>query len=702
MRQHELASAGARPALVALPAAKLMLVAVPSDIASIASTQRVVNAQRITLTLTALSALATPVAFVLGASSAVIAILAATTAGNVLAYWLTWTDRAAPGVLVAGLVLLGEHVGVVWVVGELGPVPYISPIVILLVAATARSRWLLPAFASTLVALAAEAVLSRWQAPDHQDIFTAGLFAVVIFVVSMLHVRGTERAFTIAEKRDRALAAAAAAAAASERQYRLIADNTNALIALVQSDGRALYLSPSHQRLLQVDIERALGERLLEYFAIQNLPDAEQAFVTTLAEGEAHVELRLTRSDGAALRLDTSMKKIDADGETLVVIVSRDVTGKRLIEQRLIASERLEALGRLAGSIAHDFNNLLTVMGGAAELARADLPDGHPAQRELDTVLAATSTATRLTRQLLTFSRRQLTVPVEFDLRAALEEQRELLERMVGKRIQLDYDFAPEVPRVSMPESHFEQLAMNLVVNGRDAMPDGGRLTLGLRSRRVAAHEVAGLDEGDYVEFRVTDEGTGIAAEVLPQLFDPFFTTKGDSGTGLGLATCASVASQLGGVIDVETSRGKGSSFRVLLPVSTTALGRQPSEPPAARLSVHRVLVVDDERSVRETAARILQASGYEVLTAATLAEAQSMIDDATLAFDALITDVVLNGERGTDLLEHCRRLRPDTKMLVMSGFTPDPSAADALSRHRAGFLAKPFRREQLLKALKG
>ncbi|HEU5073107.1 MAG TPA: ATP-binding protein, partial [Polyangiaceae bacterium] len=413
------------------------------------------------------------------------------------------------------------------------------------------------------------------------------------------------------------------------------------------------------------------------------------------------VELRLKRPDGAALRLDTSMKKIDAGGETLVAIVSRDVTNKRKLEQRLIASERLEALGRLAGSIAHDFNNLLTVMGGAAELARAALPEGDPTQRELDTVLGATSTASRLTRQLLTFSRRQLTVPVELDLRAALEQQRELLERMVGRRIQLHYDFAPDVPCVSMPDSHFEQLAMNLVVNGRDAMPEGGRLTLGLRLRHIAPHELETLAPGEYVEFRVTDEGTGIAADVLPHLFDPFFTTKGESGTGLGLATCSSVASQLGGAIEVETAPGKGSTFRVLLPASAPAVTEEPAEPPRP-VCVTRVLVVDDEHTVRETTARILEASGYSVFTAATLADARSMIDDVTFDFDALITDVVLSGERGTDLLEYCRRVRPRTRILVMSGFTPDPSAAAALSRHEAGFLPKPFRRDQLLKALKG
>src|SRR5690606_3298695 len=354
-----------------------MLAAVPSDsdIASIAASQRVVNAQRITLTLACLSALAIPAALALGGPPAVAIVLVTTTAANVFAHWLTRTGRGVAGVLVAGVALLGEHVGTVWVIGALGPVPYISPIVILLVAATARSRWLFPAFALTLVALAVEALLSPWQPADHQDILTATLFSVVVFVVSMMHVRGTERAFAIAEKRDQARATAAARARESERQYRLIADNTNALIALLHSDGRVLYLSPSHNRVLLADTSKALGKRPLEYLAVENVADAEQAFVTTLKDGEAHVELRLQRPDGALLRLDTSMKKIDADGETLVVVVSRDVTAKRVLEQRLIAPERLEALGRLAGSIAHDFNNLLTVMGGAAELARADLPE---------------------------------------------------------------------------------------------------------------------------------------------------------------------------------------------------------------------------------------------------------------------------------------------------------------------------------------
>lgn len=224
---------------------------------------------------------------------------------------------------------------------------------------------------------------------------------------------------------------------------------------------------------------------------------------------------------------------------------------------------------------------------------------------------------------------------------------------------------------------------------------------MGLRTLHVVAQEGQSLNPGTYVEFRVTDEGTGIDADVLPQLFDPFFTTKGESGTGLGLATCSSVASQLGGSIEVETAPGKGTTFRVLLPASTSAPAAEMPEP-SVRASVRRVLVVDDERPVRETTARMLQASGYDVITAATLTDARGMVDDVSLEFEALITDVVLSGERGTDLLEQCRRARPKIRIVVMSGFSPDPTAAAALSKYDAAFLPKPFRRDQLLRTLKG
>jgi two-component system cell cycle sensor histidine kinase/response regulator CckA len=216
-----------------------------------------------------------------------------------------------------------------------------------------------------------------------------------------------------------------------------------------------------------------------------------------------------------------------------------------------------------------------------------------------------------------------------------------------------------------------------------------------LRRRTLLPQEAHGLAGGDYVELSVSDEGTGIPEDVLPHVFEPFISTKGEAGTGLGLPTCLSIASQLGGFIDVHTEREKGTTFFVLLPAAAEL------EPAAARAgperAVRRVLLVDDESSVRATTARLLVSSGYEVTSASTLAEARRMLADPSVPLDAVLTDVVLSGESGTDLLEDCKKLRPALRIVVMSGFTPDPDASRLLVSYGARFLAKPFGREQVL-----
>jgi len=368
------------------------------------------------------------------------------------------------------------------------------------------------------------------------------------------------------------------------------------------------------------------------------------------------------------------------------------------IEKRLMAAARLEALGRMAGSVAHDFNNLLTVISGSASLAESTLPAGHTSRRELAAVRSATESATLLTRQLLTFSKKQIVFRSRVDVGAALHSHFEVLKRMIGKSVLLEFAFEPNLPPVVMSVTHLEQLVSNLAVNARDAMPRGGRLRLTVGQRILKDREIGALPAARYVELTVADDGVGIAEDVLPHVFEPFFSTKGEAGTGLGLATCHSVVTELGGSIVVESTPGTGTTFRVLLPAceGDESVAVEPKGAPA----VKRVLVVDDEVAVRETTARMLRSGGYDVLTASTLTEAHEILSDERVALDALLTDVVLNGERGTDLLERCRDLRPDARMLVMSGYTSDPGAADTLVSLGAHFLPKPFDREQLLKAI--
>jgi two-component system cell cycle sensor histidine kinase/response regulator CckA len=672
-----------------------------SAVAQIATAQRVANARLTTATLGVMTLVAALVAAVLGANPVVVGFLAITAGGQGHAYWLTRKGRNTAGVLLSSAWLLLEHVGAQALSGgALGPIPYMVPIVILLVAATAPARWLPGSFAACLVALAVEGWISPWTRLDQQAIASAALYASIVFVVSLLHVRGTEHAFAIAEREDRARASAAAAAMESERRYALIADSADDLITLVDSNGKALYLSPSHKRVLGLAAQPTIGRFLQDHLNIENMQAASDAFARALSAEEARVDLLVRLADGKLLLLDTHLKRVASEQGPLVAIISRDVTERRALETRLQASERLEALGRLAGSVAHDFNNLLTVIQGASDLARSALPPSHPSRADLDAVYAAAGTATELTSHLLTFSRKQLLVRTRVDVGKVLTSQRDVLERLVGPRVRLEYDVEEGVPPVLIPRAHVEQIALNLAGNARDAMPSGGRLLLRLRKRDLGDREVGDLVAGRYVELEVHDEGVGISPDVLPHIFEPLFTTKGKLGTGLGLATCFGIAIQAGGAIDVVSEIGRGATFRVLLPAAsaveaTVAVPTTPSE-------VKRVLVVDDDANVREMTARMLRAEGHEVLAASTLAQARAILGDDTIRLDALVTDVVLGAEQGTDLIGPCRKSRPGTRIVVTSGYAPDPNASATVAAGGAAFLAKPFGRDQLLRVLRG
>ncbi len=671
-----------------------------SAVGQIAAAQRSKNARLITSGVSLLTFAAAFIVLGAGAGIGLCAFLVLASLGMALTYLLARRERIALAVLLTIVCILVEHVGTVALSKSLGPVPYIAPIGILLAAPTMPARWLPVSFSACLLALGIEGWLSPWSRADQESVVAAALFSLLVFLVSWLHVRGTEHAFAIAESQDRARAIAAAAAMESERRYRLIADSADDLIALVDRAGKALYLSPSNERVLGLPVAATIGESLAERLNIENVDAASEAFERALTEGEGRVELRVRRGDGKLRILDARMNRVDAEQGTFVAIISRDVSERRDLEMRLQASERLEALGRLAGSVAHDFNNLLTVIGGAAEMARGFVAADHPAREDLDAVLAATETATDLSRQLLTFSRRQVVVRKRVDITSVLRGEHEVLTRLVGRNVRLEYQLEENLPPVLMPEAHVEQLAINLAGNGRDAMPSGGRLFISTRRRVLADREVGDLVAGLYIELTVRDEGTGIPSDVLPHVFEPLFSTKGGHGTGLGLATCQGVAVQAGGAIQVESEEGKGSTFRVLLPAADAV--PSPVVGPAAPQILRRVLVVDDDASVRDLTTRMLRAEGHEVLTASTIAEARSILADAAIRLDAMVTDVVLGQERGTDLIAPSRKARPLLRLVVTSGYAPDPGASEAVEAYGAEFLPKPFGRDQLLRALHG
>ncbi|OGQ13274.1 MAG: hypothetical protein A2138_07130 [Deltaproteobacteria bacterium RBG_16_71_12] len=365
------------------------------------------------------------------------------------------------------------------------------------------------------------------------------------------------------------------------------------------------------------------------------------------------------------------------------------------LERKLEESQRMEALGRLAGGVAHDFNNLLTVMRGCVTLLAESTQPSPEARVELDDLSAAVDRASTLTNQLLTFSRRQVVQVSVVDLQAVAEGMRDLLQRLVGPEVTLKLEAAGGPCLLLASPSQLEQVLMNLAANARDAMSGKGELRV-----RVERGHDARL--GEVCRLVVTDSGVGMAPEVSARIFEPFFTTKAPGqGTGLGLATVYGIVSALGGRIEVTSSPGHGAEFTTTLPVAVEArppprAARAAPLPPGAPRSV---CVVDDEAVVRTLMARILGGAG---LTVHTFASAEALIHDEHHPCDALVTDINLPGMSGVSLAEHMREGRPGFHVVLVSGCTTDPAPISRLLAGGAVFLAKPFAPDALVAAVLG
>jgi hypothetical protein len=384
-------------------------------------------------------------------------------------------------------------------------------------------------------------------------------------------------------------------------------------------------------------------------------------------------------------------------------VLEREVKERRRAEEALQQSQKLEAIGRLAGGIAHDFNNLLTTILGLGELVQAELPTGSQVERDLGTILDAGRHAAQLTRQLLAFSRKQ---PLEVRPVALDEVCRAfspMLARLIGEEIEVHLELDVAAPPVMADRGQLEQVLMNLAVNARDAMPGGGRLTIGVAGVTLAAPEEDGLVAGRWTRLTVSDTGSGMTPEVAERAFEPFFTTKQrGQGTGLGLATVYGVVRQHGGHARLTTSPGQGARFDLFLPATAerptaTLVQSSALQPALASRGGETVLVVDDEPAIRRVVSAVLSKLGYRVLEAEGGAAALALLD-AGQAVDALLSDVVMPGMRGGELAEAFRLRRPGRPVILMSGYADGglgaPGPADA-------FLAKPLTPEGLARVLR-
>ncbi|HEX6976074.1 MAG TPA: PAS domain S-box protein [Vicinamibacterales bacterium] len=486
----------------------------------------------------------------------------------------------------------------------------------------------------------------------------------------------------------------------SEERHRLLFERIPIGIYETTPGGQFLAVNPSFARLLgYASADEVLAVPDVRRFYAR--PELRERFETALAKTGwiADFENVLFTRDGRELFVvETAYAVRDEAGEIRAYrgTVS-DITERRRLEAQLLQAQKMEAIGRFAGGVAHDFNNLLTVIAGYAEMLAEDLPPDSREGGDLREILSATSRAGSLTRQLLAFSRKQVLQLRVFDVTAALAAMSPMLQRLIGEDVQLVVQPGGEPLNIEADEVQLQQVIFNLATNARDAMPGGGTLTL--TTDRVGA--VPGFEnapEGPWARLAVADSGCGMDEATRALIFEPFFTTKpADRGTGLGLATSYGIVKQLQGYILVESEVGRGTTFSLYFPVKERPADAPVEAPAHAAHAGHRsahIFVVEDESAVRELVTAVLMRAGYRVTVASNPAEALRISDEALASVDLLLSDVVMPGLRGPEMVRALRERRPDLRALFMTGYV-DPARDSSATVGR--FLLKPFQPAHLL-----
>ncbi len=488
----------------------------------------------------------------------------------------------------------------------------------------------------------------------------------------------------------------------------MIGVDPGGLIVFVNSQAEALF-GYRRQELLGESVERLVPKR----FATVHPGLRDGYFVEPRTRPmAAGIELFGRRRDGSEFPAEISLSSIETGQGRLATAAIRDVGERaesereRALQRQLDRARRLESVGQLAGGIAHDFNNILAVILNYAEFAAESLEEGSPALADIEEVQKAAERAAALTRQLLIFSRREVAKPEVLYLRDVIADLENLLSRALGERVALETHFGEERLPIEIDPGQLEQVLVNLAVNARDAMPDGGRVIVEVEPVQLDDEYVQlhpDIEPGPYVRLKVSDTGTGMEREVAERIFEPFFTTKKD-GTGLGLATVYGIVTGAGGRIDVYSEPGIGTTMKIHLPAS----GAEPrpassgdGQRPRAR--GEHILVVEDEPGVRKITERILRGAGYEVTGTDRGAEALEMCGEGAQAIDLLLTDVVMPEVLGTELVVAARASRPELRVLFMSGYSHEVLAPEALAgQSDSSFIEKPFNAGELLRAVRG
>jgi len=434
---------------------------------------------------------------------------------------------------------------------------------------------------------------------------------------------------------------------------------------------------------------------------------AEEMLRITFERGSHCFEWDHLRANGEVFTVEVMLTLIEREPTPILHVVWREITERKQLEQELRQTQRLEAVGRLAGGIAHDFNNLLMVILSHAELLREELEEARMFEQaeHVGEIGAAGNRAAALTHQLLTFSKGQPVKTRPTDLVQLVNGIGSLLRRLIGEQIDFDLDLQPGPITVEADPSQIEQLVVNLSVNARDAMPDGGNLVVSLyRCWHEHSDRLPRVPAGEYAVIRVGDSGEGMDPARIANAFDPFFTTKAPgTGTGLGLATVRAIAEQCGGGALIESSPGKGTTVQVLLPLSSAVpvITAARTDTLPSLNGDETILLAEDEEAVRHLIQNVLLRQGYHVISACDGAEAMELARRYETAIDLVISDMVMPQLSGTELAKKLQAIRPGQKMLLMSGYAQEGSFADMPSGDDVEILEKPFSPHVLLTAVR-
>ncbi len=427
--------------------------------------------------------------------------------------------------------------------------------------------------------------------------------------------------------------------------------------------------------------------------------DYESRFLQFLRDGKAvhNAEAQISTRTGDIRHALLSLKSLDLAGEPHVLLMAQDITDRLHLESQLRQSQKMEAVGHLAAGIAHDFNNLLTIIQGHASLQLSSSGAGKNIESSLHQINGAAERAADLTRKLLTFSRRGMVRLKIINLNAAIQSFSKMLHRLLGEKTKLTTQLPGGLPNVFADTTSIEQVVMNLTLNARDAMPDGGTITLTTTQRTLTAEAATHPDarEGDFLCLSITDTGIGMDEITRSRIFEPFFTTKGlNKGTGMGLATVYGIVKQHNGWIELDTAPGKGTTFRVMLPATSEKAEREVHVNFAAvpDEGSHTIFVVEDDASVRSLVVEVLQSYNYHVIEAEHGDAAIALWPSIRARVDLLLTDMVMPGEaNGLDVARHCLATKPELKVIYTSGYSSELFGSNVQLQDGVNYLPKPY-----------